>query len=129
MDWPKHLKKTPARMAVYELFKLQSSPLSVDEIQTHLKEVHLTTLYRIVEDFEKAHLISLTDEFNPKKKRYRLQTSAHHHTIKCIECGKEEALEACPVHVHAPNHFIVLNHRLEVEGLCQSCAKKHQEKQ
>lgn len=125
MEWPRPLKKTENRLKVYDLFLHSPEALSVEDLHQALPTIHLATLYRIVEDFEKVAFIRLTDDFNPKQKRYQLKELGHRHSIKCVVCGKQEALESCPVHIHAPKGFVILNHRLEVEGLCEHCAKAH----
>jgi Fur family transcriptional regulator, ferric uptake regulator len=124
MNFPKHLKKTKSRLQVFELFAHEENAMSVDVLSEKLPTVHLATLYRIVEEFEKEGVLRLTDDFNPKKKRYQFNEAKHYHYLKCVECKKEIRLETCPVHFHAPKGFVVLSHRLEIEGLCESCAQK-----
>ncbi len=124
MEWPKHLKKTQARQAVLSVFQSTEGSLSVDELQLQLPLIHLTTLYRIVEDFEACGLLNLTDEFQPKKKHYTLAHAHPTHYLKCIDCGKMIRLNYCPVHLDAPQGFIILRHRLEIEGLCEACSQK-----
>jgi len=127
MEWPKHLKKTDARQRVLTIFKTSEGSLSVDELHQHIADIHLTTLYRIVEDFEACGLINLTDEFQPKKKRYTLAHDHQTHYLKCVDCGKEVKLIHCPVHLEAPQGFTILRHRLEVEGVCDDCAQKRKQ--
>ena len=49
-----------------------------------------------------------------------------HHHLTCVDCGKTERLEHCPIHgldVKAPeaDDFDVIFHTLEFFGLCHSC--------
>ena len=49
-----------------------------------------------------------------------------HHHLTCVDCGKTERLEHCPIHgldVKAPeaDNFDVIFHTLEFFGLCHSC--------
>ena len=124
MNWPSQLKKTKARMDVLSWFETHPEAVSVDQLHTVFPSIHLATLYRMMEEFLAYDLIALSDDFNPIKKRYQRKGPHHHHRIKCVDCGIEKELDDCPVHVHAPRGFEILNHRLELEGLCTACAKK-----
>lgn len=127
MNFPNHLKKTKARLKVYEIFKSSSMSISVEELHQKCPEIHIATLYRIVDEFSKAKLIRLSDDFNPDVRRYEKMNHKHQHKIKCVDCGKESLLETCPLHIHAPNGFVILDHRIEIEGLCEECAQKRRQ--
>ena len=52
-----------------------------------------------------------------------------HHHLTCVDCGKTERLEHCPIHgldVKAPeaDDFDVIFHTLEFFGLCHSCRER-----
>lgn len=52
-----------------------------------------------------------------------------HHHLTCVDCGKTERLEHCPIHgldVEAPeaDDFDVIFHTLEFFGLCHSCRER-----
>ncbi len=128
MIYPKDLKKTKGRLMVFNYFKNLSASISVEELHEIFPEIHLATLYRIVDEFSKHSIIRLSDDFNPQVRRYEKNENRHLHKIKCIDCKKELTLESCPLHLHAPAGFIILDHRIEIEGLCQECAQKREKK-
>jgi Fe2+ or Zn2+ uptake regulation protein len=124
MKYPSHLKKTKSRLAVFDYLLTHDESFSVDELHQQISDIHIATLYRIVEEFEKENLIRLSDDFNPSVRRYQKKHHKHQHKIKCVDCGEEVTLESCPLHIHAPDGFILLDHRIELIGLCKSCAEK-----
>ncbi len=124
MKFPSHLKKTKGRLKVFEIFMDLNESISVDELHNKCTEIHLATLYRIVDEFSKANVIRLSDDFNPEVRRYERYSHKHQHKLKCVDCGQEVILETCPLHFHAPEGFVVLDHRIEIEGLCKDCAQK-----
>lgn len=128
MNFPQHLKKTKARLSVYDLFMHQNELFTVDKLHQALPDIHIATLYRIVEEFVKAGVLRLSDDFNPKQRQYQLKPQSHQHKLKCLDCNQEFILESCPLHIHAPNGFVVLDHRIEIEGLCKNCAEKREKK-
>lgn len=127
MNWPQSLKRTKARQEVMEWFESNTQAISVDQLHALFPSIHLATLYRMMDEFVAHNLIALSDDFNPIKKRYQKKMPHHHHRIRCVECGIEQELESCPVHIHAPSGFEILNHRLEIEGLCAHCAEKRRQ--
>ena len=128
MRFPEDLKKTKGRLIIFNFFKDFKETISVEELHQHFPEIHLATLYRIVDEFSKHQVIRLSDDFNPQVRRYETNSHKHQHKIKCVDCAKEVILESCPLHLHAPDGFIILDHRIEIEGLCKDCAEKRGQK-
>ncbi len=122
ITWPSGLKKTSARTSVLNTFENSKTAMSVSEIQKACPYIPLATLYRVVEDFLDHDLIELSDEFQPKEKRYALHDSHGHHVVKCVVCHQSIPLKECPIHLEETiEGFKVLHHRLEIEGICASC--------
>ncbi len=122
MEWPKELKKTGPRKAVLEAFVQQNGALSVSDLSPLLPEIHIATLYRIIESFLNTGILETLDEFQPKEKRFILKTHGHHHTVHCVACGQTQTLSCCPVHLDATiEGYKILSHRLQIEGLCPRC--------
>ena len=106
----------------------EDGALSMQELYTKLKrDVNRTTVYRVIEVFEKMHIaqrvskgwkykLELTDEFTP-----------HHHHFTCTNCHKNisfdepDLLDVMLKDVSKRNGFIISNHTLEIEGLCSDC--------
>jgi Fur family ferric uptake transcriptional regulator len=123
--WPIGLKRTASRLAVLQRFEQSPKALSVAQLSSELPDIHITTLYRIIESFLEHDLIQLSDQFQPKEKHYLLKSHTHRHTLRCVKCGKMVPLKHCPVHLDTEiEGFAVLNHRLEIEGLCPECRKE-----
>jgi Fur family ferric uptake transcriptional regulator len=127
--YPASLKKTKARVAVYGLLEKANQPLSPKEIQSRLgdKDIWLSTVYRVLEQFEKAKAVTRSLSIDPPQSLYELDRHEHKHYAVCLRCHQRFALEDCPlmdeVHVDAEG-FQVLEHRVEVLGLCAQCAKE-----
>ena len=125
--YPTSLKKTKARVAVYGLLEKENQPLSPKEIQSRLndKDIWLSTIYRVLQQFEKTKTIVRSSSIDPPQSLYELDRHEHKHYAVCLRCHQRFALGDCPlmdeVHVDAKG-FQVLEHRVEVLGLCAKCA-------
>lgn len=127
MNWPLGLKKTLARTKVLTAFERSTTPLSVSDLALACPQVPLATLYRVVDDFLTHDLIELSDEFQPKEKRYALHDAHGHHVVKCVVCHQVIPLKECPIHLSdSIEGFKVLHHRLEIEGICSACQQSNQ---
>jgi Fur family transcriptional regulator, zinc uptake regulator len=122
MNWPTGLKKTPSRLAVLAQFTSATRALSALDLHHALPNINVATLYRIVDSFVEHGILERSDEFQPKEKHYQLAGSTHRHTIHCVLCDQRQPLSYCPVHLRPEiDGFQVLNHRLEIEGICMNC--------
>jgi Fur family ferric uptake transcriptional regulator len=127
--YPMNLKKTKARIAVYDLLDQQNHPLSPKEIHAQLGDgdIWLSTIYRVLEQFENEKAVIRSTDLDPRQSRYELDRHEHKHYALCMNCHQRFDLQECPlmdaVHVNAQG-FVVLEHRIEVLGLCAECAKK-----
>lgn len=128
-SYPVNLKKTKARVAVYALLDKQTRPLSPKEIHEQLGDgdIWLSTIYRVLEQFEKEKAVVRTTELDPHQSLYELDRHEHKHYAVCMSCHQRFDLQECPlmeaVHVNAQG-FVVVEHRVEVLGFCADCAKK-----
>ncbi|MFA6358022.1 MAG: Fur family transcriptional regulator [Candidatus Omnitrophota bacterium] len=126
-----HLKITHRRKAVIELFLKEGRYLGPYEIRDRLKKIHLKvglpSVYRILEEFEKAGIL-VKVEHKSRQLYYSLCKNPykdHHHFI-CRECNKVEEVEFC--NFQEISRFIekklnakVQYHSLHIEGLCSKC--------
>jgi Fe2+ or Zn2+ uptake regulation protein len=120
--WPDGLRKTRARTCILEAYQQSEIPLGVSDLLKRFSDIPVATLYRVVESFLDQNLIELSDEFHPKEKRYVLKDGHSHHVIRCVRCHKTVQLKQCPVHLENQlEGFMVISHRLEIEGLCMTC--------
>jgi len=130
-NWPKQLKKTHQRQSVISLLEKSEKPLSAREIFAQLsnqKSIWLSTVYRILESFEKEDMIVKTTDFDSSEAIYEIERHRHTHYAICIDCHKRIELTECPIpqSVTPPElGFHIINHRLEVLGYCADCFKNH----
>ena len=122
MNWPAGLKRTPQRLAVLTQFTASPQALSALDVHTLLPNINLATLYRIIDSFVEHGILVRSDEFQPKEKHYQLAGSTHRHTLHCVVCNQRVPMSYCPVHLRSEiDGYQVLNHRLEIEGICAAC--------
>lgn len=122
------LKATPARIAVLELLKKTSKPLSIKSIQSKLakEEIDQATLYRIVSSLVEKEIIREVD-LKHGHGHYELATSSHHHHIICKKCGKIQDIDCDTTQIEKEvlkqsGFKSISNHSLEFFGTCKSCS-------
>ena len=123
---------TPKVRAVIELFLERKSILDPFQVQAALqkkfKGVGLPTIYRILENLAKNHIL-LTVATADRQLRYFICCDirhAHHHHFICRKCGKVEEVNVClmdEVSKYVKRHLkaTVQSHFLQLEGLCAKC--------
>jgi Fur family transcriptional regulator, ferric uptake regulator len=99
-------------------------------IKTCLGEVDRVTVYRNVALFERLGIV----QRRPIGWKYRLELSdafhRHHHHLTCLNCGRiiplpeDPTLESRLKHLARNNDFLIQDHELEIQGLCQDCSPK-----
>ena len=124
-------RATPSRRILLEVLFESSDHRSVEdlacEVQARAPEVHLSTIYRNVEELERLGVIAHT-HLGHGPATYQLATSAHSHLV-CERCGRRieapEELFADLARAAAerygfaidPRHFAIL-------GRCADCAQE-----
>jgi len=126
MTWPIHLKKTKPRVAIYEILSQSELPLSPKDILSLLtdQDIWLSTVYRVLDQFEKDHLILRIKDPATNATLYELDRHDHKHYAVCLGCHQRFAIEACPIHedIHVSSDgFEIIDHRIEILGYCQAC--------
>jgi len=121
------LRMTQPRLRVLEILLENHGPFSVEEIhkRARSKDVDLATVYRCVENFEKAGLVIRMD-FRDGLYRYEFHSEKyHHHHLICLCCKKSETVEECSAkkmdRVAEKRGFDKVFHALELFGLCPNC--------
>lgn len=120
-------RETNVRKQIKELLTHCEKPLSVPEINEHIR-VNKTTLYRQIISMVEEGLLSQFD-FGDGTMRYESTTNGHHHHIVCLKCKKIEGIELGDdftkeeQYILAKNHFMVTSHALEFFGICESCQR------
>ena len=123
-------KITPQRRAVIGALRACGKFTTAQQVLEHVKEnfpdMSLDTVYRnlgLLTD------LGLVHEINTRRREgniFEISLAEHHHHLVCLECGKAECLNFCPIHADEvaraeENGFKVTFHSLEFYGYCQEC--------
>jgi Fur family ferric uptake transcriptional regulator len=120
---------TGARRAVLEvLVRTDGDHLSAEELATRVQaqhpDVHLSTVYRTLEAFEEAGLVTHV-HLGHSPSTYHLVGQAHHHAV-CRACGRvvevpADVLDSAAERLHAELGFTLDPHHFALEGRCAEC--------
>ncbi len=119
------LKMTKQRTTLLDYLKKSSKPLSAESIFLELPQgsMNLSTVYRSLEAFEKANLVSKTYLNNVAF--YKISSHDHKHYLVCRLCHKMIEIDC---HVDSfldeelkKHKFKVESHDLTVYGICETC--------
>ena len=143
MEFPENLRKTRSREAVWGVLLSSEEPLTAREIAQRLENldaegdgvaeghgsVWLSSIYRALDAFEKAHVVSKTVLADSQEAMYSLCTPGHHHYAICVSCKSRTELTECPFEEEHALHtkdqdFMVIGHTVEVYGYCRKCRNK-----
>jgi Fur family ferric uptake transcriptional regulator len=127
----KEYKFTGQRRQILEIFLITETHLSVEELYQKLKSagatgIGLATVYRALKLFSEAGLAREL-QFGDGITRYEHQFGhAHHDHLVCIRCERvievnSKQIEELQEKLAKENHFQLLNHRMELYGICEQC--------
>lgn len=105
--------------------------MSVQEVKMGTKGVDTVTVYRTLEAFKRVGLVAQVD-LQLGRALYELKEGkSDHHHIVCVNCKKIEDFTGCdyrPIAQQAlkqsKGFTKIINHSLELFGLCTLCATK-----
>jgi Fe2+ or Zn2+ uptake regulation protein len=126
-DWPSGLKKTKQRLIVRELLDEAKSPLSAASLYEKAlakgEKIAFSTVYRILEVFVNCGIAEQINVSGSEFALYEKKHTEHRHYAICIECERLILLKECPLEHFSPvpSDFTILEHRLEVSGICADC--------
>lgn len=131
-EWPSGLKRTRPRECVLSVLEKAEKPLSALEICSEIERsggsAWLSTVYRVLELFEKKGMVVKIAILNGETALYELNRFEHRHYAVCLSCHKIVAMDNCPMERFMPNiqdaGFRVLGHNLEIYGYCKDCDPK-----
>jgi Fur family transcriptional regulator, ferric uptake regulator len=124
---------TKGRRELVELLAGLSRPATMPELLDMRPRLTQSSMYRNMTDLETVGVVQKvigTDD----RTRYELaeELIGHHHHVICTKCGAvddfvvpartERALEAALAKAVAEAGFTATGHRLDVVGLCATCA-------
>lgn len=134
-NWPEGLKKTRQRESVLSVLEGTKQPLSAVDICSQIEEkgetVWLSTVYRVLEIFEKKEVVVKTNIMNNGMAVYELNRfQDRRHYAVCINCHKIIAMNNCPMEEFKftpkleDKNFHIVGHNLELYGYCKDCVTK-----
>jgi Fur family ferric uptake transcriptional regulator len=121
---------TKPRVIVFELLQ-QKEPQTMQQLsQLTADRLNRASLYRIIALFERLSIVQRLQI----GWKYRIELSntfqEHHHHLTCSQCGKilplpeDAALEARLALLAEQANFTVIDHQIEIRGLCPGCQTK-----
>jgi Fur family ferric uptake transcriptional regulator len=125
----KGIKLTKHKIAIWNLFH-QYKHLDANQIYELLNKqnihIGIATIYRILINFEK-HSIVDKHFFNNEQYTYELKINNNHHDhLICIKCHHviefcNNEIESLQQEIANKNNFIIINHSLNIYGVCKIC--------
>ncbi len=128
----KGLKNTRQREAVAEVFFSTSGHISAEDLYRKVSRDHpgvgLTTVYRTLRLLTEAGLAKERRFVEPQGVYEKEDNDRHHDHLICTRCGniiefKEPTIESMQEAVARRYGFVVTDHKMELYGLCRSCAR------
>ncbi len=129
------LRITQARLAILGILKSKRSPITLEALRESLAdiplEVNLSTIYRILEQFEDVDLLVKSTPKHPFLPVYEYRRSEHSHHLICTQCRKITVIEGCPIHAYEEKiaqqmGYLINSHQLELYGICPKCQERMQ---
>lgn len=130
ISFPKDIRKTKQRLAVWEILASASRPISAGKIGQSLgqdEKLWKSTVYRSLDIFLKKGLVEKTVLSDGTMALYELRRQGHRHYALCTECHTLFPLSSCPLpdaESFTGPSFHVTGHKVEIYGICESCWKK-----
>lgn len=124
------LRVTQARVTVLGILKNEGHPLTIKEIEKKIQEndlqINLSTIYRILDQFESSRLLIKSVPQKPFEPLYEYRHDVHSHYLICIRCGEIQVIEHCPLEayeakVSQEKGYQITSHRFELYGYCGRC--------
>lgn len=126
---------TDTRRRLVDILARAGSPLSIPEIKRGRRSLPQSSVYRSLADLIDAGVVRRVvteDDFG----RFELteDLTGHHHHLLCARCGRasdvtmppgfEDELRGTLDRVAAGAGFADVEHRLDLVGICSSCAAR-----
>lgn len=115
-----NLKVTKQRLEILNLINELDDNATIKNISNKIK-IDNSTMYRIIELLLEKNVIEKNLNYNDEI--YFKIKENHIHYIKCIKCHKKEEIEICPIENIEEKGFKILNHKIEIDGICNECNK------
>jgi len=133
-NWPRGLKRTKTREAVYSILTDEILPVSANVVSDKLHSIGmpicLSTIYRVLDSFCKYGLAHKTVLSDTQTALFDISPNRHTHYAVCCNCHCMTPIDICPVEVASQeasvekSNFHILGHNFELYGYCDDCFKK-----
>lgn len=126
------IKNTSQRQSVYLYLHDSEEPLSAEQIYMGMSDtesVNLSTVYRVLDLFVKKGLVLKSNLSLEDKATYEINHMEHRHHLICVKCKAVVPIKGCPlsgyeVKLGQQTQYKILEHHLEILGICPECQKK-----
>jgi len=138
-DFVQHCKRrrlsvTHQRLAVYQAVVASPDHPSAEQIFKKIRQqyptISLATVYKTLETLERERLITKVMLPHQPAARYDANLDRHHHLV-CVECHQvedfyDEQLDTLRIPKKTARGYQVMDHIVQVNGVCPSCQEKRQ---
>lgn len=127
------LRVTKQRQILYETLCEINQPLNAEKIHGLMKEkavdINLSTVYRVLEQFEQKGLVSKSLLQDNGKAVYGIASHEHSHHLLCTVCQQILTVGGCPLEGYGDYlakryNYQITGHKLEMYGVCPTCLEK-----
>lgn len=120
------LVATSQRIDILQLMHNNQNYMSVSEINEHLTDLDVSTIYRTLSLFDEHKLVIKQFDEQLNAFKYKYLTHNHYHHLKCIKCHEIFEIDFCPMNVYdtkeaKDNGFIITDYQFEIYGYCANC--------
>jgi Fur family transcriptional regulator, ferric uptake regulator len=126
---------TPTRKRLVDILARAGTPLALPEIVRGRRDLPQSSAYRNLAELESAGLIRrVASEDGSARYELAEELTGHHHHLLCSRCGSvqdvgipsklERELDRTLETLSRGARFATISHRLDLIGLCRSCADR-----
>lgn len=128
------IKYTKKREWIYETLLMCGAPISAEALYQMLlstveEEMNLSTVYRTLDVFTQKGLVLKNTLSVDDRATYEINHNEHRHHLMCVSCGAITPITGCPLASYekeliAHTGYQILEHKLEILGVCPKCQIK-----
>lgn len=131
----KGLKSTKQRDIILDSFLASRHHVSTEELYLKLKEnnsgIGFATVYRTLKLFAESGIAREIQLGDGQTRYEHLHAGEHHDHLVCTRCGaivefENETIEKLQKEIAKEHGFTIMNHKLELYGVCAKCRNEKQ---